>query len=401
MNQSYAGNDTEILNYAVNHDILCLDDVLDKVMASKKTSVQKKHKYTITPPTDKNGRWQTYFKDENQKRKIVRAQSEDELWDKLVKLYDAQKNNQHLTFYRLYQEWLEYKKCITSSPNTIRRHEQHYRKYFETSVLHNMKINSMDELTLEKECNQIVKKFNLSRKEWTNAKTILKGMFEYAVRKGYLTQNPLEKISITVKYRQVVKKTGKTQTYNTDELEDLNTYLNCKYTETEDTIYLAIKINFLLGLRVAELVSLKWEDIMDNQLHIVREEVRDQTTNICTVADHTKTNTDRYVFLVPKALEILQKIEHQDEYIFVRNGNRITSRQIAYVLEKYAERTGVPVKSSHKIRKTYASRLSAYGVPLDEIRELLGHTNLETTLGYIYNPMTEKETAKLITNALK
>ena len=61
---------------------------------------------------------------------------------------------------------------------------------------------------------------------------------------------------------------------------------------------------------------------------------------------------------------------------------------------------GLKTKSTHKMRKTYASNLNAHGVPLDSIRELLGHTNLQTTLGYIYNPLTEKETYNLISQAL-
>lgn len=40
------------------------------------------------------------------------------------------------------------------------------------------------------------------------------------------------------------------------------------------------------------------------------------------------------------------------------------------------------------------------GVPLDAIRELLGHTDLATTLGYIYNPLPEKDTYELISKAL-
>lgn len=69
-------------------------------------------------------------------------------------------------------------------------------------------------------------------------------------------------------------------------------------------------------------------------------------------------------------------------------------------VEKFAERQGVSTKSTHKMRKTYASNLNANGVPLDCIREMLGHSNLSTTLEYIYNPLTEKETYGLITKAL-
>ncbi len=57
-------------------------------------------------------------------------------------------------------------------------------------------------------------------------------MFEYAVRKKYLTENPMDKVKIFVKFKQVVRKTGKTETYNSDELKELNLYLDCMYTET-------------------------------------------------------------------------------------------------------------------------------------------------------------------------
>lgn len=306
-----------------------------------------------------------------------------------------------MTFHELYEEWLEYKTGLTNSPNTIKRHGQHYNKYLAPSALHNKKLKRIDELFLETECNRIVKDYNLPRKEWTNIKTILIGMFEYAVRKKYLTENPMDKVKIQVKFKQVVRKTGATQTYNTDELENLNQYLDRMYSETEDTAFLAVKLNFLLGLRVGELVALKWVDLIDdNHLHIKREEVRNQVTNQYEVVEHTKTNHDRFVVLVPKAINILQKIGRTSDYIFMRNGERLTSRKIAYVLEKYAERQGLSTKSTHKTRKTFASNLNANGVPIDCIRELLGHSDLATTLGYIYNPLTEKETYDLISIAL-
>lgn len=264
-----------------------------------------------------------------------------------------------------------------------------------------MQVRRIGTLFLESECNRLVKEYSMSRKEWNNVKTILKGCFEYAVRKEYITDNPMDDVKILVKYRQVVKKTGRTETYNTEELENLNKYLDEMYAETEDVVFLAVKINFLLGLRVGELVALKWEDCQDHShLHIVREEVRNQETNCYDVVEHTKTNRDRYVILVPKAISILEKIPKQESYIFMRDGERITARQIAYVLEKYAERQGTTTKSTHKMRKTYASNLNANGVPLDCIREMLGHSSLSTTLGYVYNPLTESETYDLISKAL-
>lgn len=390
-----------LLKDALDCGIIPVDSVLDTLMSTKREKIKKIHTYAITPPSKEGGRWQTCYKGPDGKRRNIKAQTEEELLDKLIPIYFQNSHIDKLTFHELYEEWLEYKKGVTNSPNTIKRHKQHYRKYFEPSLLDGRKIRYMDELLLETECNRIVKDFNLPRKEWCNIKTILNGMFEYAVRKKYLAENPMDKVKILVKFKQVVRKTGKTETYNSDELKELNLYLDRMYTETEDRAFLAVKLNFLLGLRVGELVALKWDDYCNiNHLHIVREEVRNQDTNQYEIAEHTKTNRDRFVVLVPKAVNLLQKLDRDGDYIFMRDGSRITSRQIAYVLEKYAERQGVATKSTHKMRKTYASNLNANGVPLDCIRELLGHSSLSTTLGYIYNPLTEKETYDLISRAL-
>ncbi|MBO4762114.1 MAG: site-specific integrase [Lachnospiraceae bacterium] len=52
------------------------------------------------------------------------------------------------------------------------------------------------------------------------------------------------------------------------------------------------------------------------------------------------------------------------------------------------------------MRKTYASMCNAKGVPIDFIREQLGHSSLSTTYGYIYNPLTEEESYNALTRAL-
>ena len=394
-------NPFDLWTFLTKNGIIDIDNVQEKIMASKRDKVRKLHPYTITPPAKQGDRWQTYYKDSTGKRKILRAQTEEELLDKLIPVYLTESRLDKLTFHQLYEEWLEYKKTVTNSPNTIKRHKQHYLKYFEPSILDNRKLGRVDDLLLEIECNRIVKESNLTRKEWGNVKTILNGMFSYAVRKRYLNANPMEKVQIHVKFKQVVRKTGKTETYNTEELENLNQYLDRMYTETGDTVFLAVKLNFLIGLRVGELASLKWSDYCDiKHLHIVREETRNQETNQYEIVEHTKTNRDRFVPLVPKAIHLLQKMEHAGEYIFMRNGERITSRQIAYVLEKYAERQGKRTKSTHKMRKTYASNLNAAGMPIDYIRETLGHSSLVTTYSYIYNPLTEKETYDILKKAL-
>ena len=45
------------------------------------------------------------------------------------------------------------------------------------------------------------------------------------------------------------------------------------------------------------------------------------------------------------------------------------------------------------------SRLNAAGLPLDQIRACLGHSNTTTTLGYIYNPLTPEESLSIMEKA--
>ena len=387
------------LTEAIDLGIIDMSAVHQSIMATKKQQVLKMHKYKIALSSD--GRYQTMFVDQTTgKRKNVKGKTEDEVLTKLVDLYFQNTYIDNLTFHDVYNEWLEHKKLTTSSVNTIVRHRQHYNRYFANSKLDKMKFNKIDSLKLEEECCQIIKNFNMSHKEWQNAKTILNGMYDLALTKKYISTNLMHDLKITVKFRQIAKKSAKTEVFNNSELPELNSYLDSMISDTHDASFYAVRINFLLGLRVGELVALKWSDIENLNLHVVREEVRNQETNTYEIEDHTKTHEDRYVTLIPQALELFNQIDHQGEYIFMRNGERLTSRQIQYVLEKYAERNDKIVKRSHKMRKTFASRLANAGVALDFVREQMGHTNLETTLSYVYNTATDAETYDLMQKAL-
>lgn len=367
------------------------------------------HPYAITEPASPDGRWQTYLKTRGRK-KLIRANTYQELLDKLYDAYASQE--EVYTLDDLFTEWLSYKEAITHSMKTIRRHEQHWRKYFDK--LKERELSSFDRLELQKECNLLVKENHLSSKEWQNVKTILSGMFDYAGEKGYIDGDMMRKVKITVKFRQVNKKSGKEETYQTDELKSLYQYIDVEFARTLDIVLMAIRFNFFVGCRVGELVALKWTDIVNgNHLHICREEIKDSVRidgtwkDVYTVADHTKTNKDRIVPLAPDAVNILSEVRKvrgylydEEDFIFMRGEKRITSRQINYALEKACTSLGMTVKRSHKIRKTVASRLYAGDVPLDFIREMLGHAELSTTLGYIFNPLSEEETYNLITKAL-
>lgn len=385
--------------------------VLRNIQMNKEQYVLRCHSYSITPPKTPDGRWRTNVMESNGKRKTLRTATYDGLIDKLYVFYSTDTKISQMSMQDLFFEWLPYKKCITNSSNTIRRHEQHWKKYFSTWSAN--LVSSYDKLELQKQCNLLIKEQNLSSKEWQNVKTILNGMFSYAFEKDYIKGNPMSDIKITVKFRQVNKKSGASETFQPCEREALMRYFDSAYAETGDSVYLALKLDFYLGLRVGELSALKWCDIIGlKDLHICREEVKNSISidsgwkDVFEIVDHTKTHRDRIVPLVKTAIALLNDLRFKsgtvsnDDFIFVRDGIRITSRQITYALEKACKKCNIKTKRTHKIRKTVASTLNANGVPTDAIREMLGHSNLETTMGYIYNPLSERETYQLISKAL-
>lgn len=370
--------------------------------------IKKAHPYKITPPKKEGGRWQTYVKDLSQAsaRKQIKAPSEDALYEALAEYYLTGE-----TFCELFCEWLNYLDGYGKTGGTLQRHEQRYDKYFASSKIADMSIRNVNILTLEAECNRIVTDFNLTRHEWQQAKTILIGVFKYAVKKGMIAKTPMEQVEIGVKCKQVNKKSSETQVYQTDEFNDLTAYLETKYTETEDDSFLAILFGLYTGVRVGELAALQFGDIEDKRLHIVREETRRKTKvngkweSTCVVVPHTKTDYDRFVTLLPQAFDVLRRLwekhpRHKpSDYLFTRDGERLRERQLAYVLEKFSERKGKRTKSTHKMRKTYASRLVACGVPIEHVRQELGHRYLSSTYDYIFNPFTSDETYELMTKA--
>lgn len=377
---------------------LDLEFIRQQINMKYDETLLKNHPYKITKLKD--GRYGTYVKDPIKGRRNIKAATKKDLEDKLLRYYSGAPSLDNTTLNDIFEDWLSFKDRITGSHNTIVRHRSHYNKYLKNTDLFAKPIALIDKNELIIFCNDLVKSYSMTRKEWINVKTVLKGLFSFAQNAKIIKTNPLEGLRITVPYRQVDKKFGDTETFNTKERKDLIAFLDREYEENGEIVYLAVKLNLYLGLRVGELTALTWGDILENRfLHINKEEIRDMESGAYKIEKHTKTRRDRYVVLVPQALEILRTIGsgRPNEMIF----KNVNSRKVNYVLEKFSEESGYAPKRSHKLRKTYASVLQENGVPIDEIRKQLGHASLATTLGYLFNPLTNDETFSKITSAFE
>lgn len=58
------------------------------------------------------------------------------------------------------------------------------------------------------------------------------------------------------------------------------------------------------------------------------------------------------------------------------------NRNVQLILTKIAEKAGVEDVYPHKIRRTMASDLINRGMPIEQVKVLLGHEYLDTTMIY-------------------
>jgi len=199
---------------------------------------------------------------------------------------------------------------------------------------------------------------------------LLKASLNKAVEWEFLAQNRLKafKLLKPLNIKQI-------DFFTKDEIK--------KILESSDTFMKnCISIFLYTGLRLGELVNLTWGDIdFDNKL------VHIQSKGKFT----PKTKKARSIPMTLKLQEILSFIRDgssvnapikPQSYIFQNNSGSPIKGQVLY--DRFVQilrQTGLS-GNIHKLRHTFASHLVISGVPLKAVQELLGHSNIQTTMRY-------------------
>lgn len=176
-------------------------------------------------------------------------------------------------------------------------------------------------------------------------------------------------------------------------------------------IQLLILLCIFTGLRSGEIAALKLSDLNGSMLKVTRTQTRhkdDDGAYIYETRESTKGRDGWRVIAIPDvAVSIIEKIaaiNPEAEYLFTNPGtnSRMISSTFSGKLKRICEYLGLPVKTLHKIRKTYASMLLDAGVSEKIVTSQMGHTDIATTRGFYYkNRYSEAEKIAVISNALK
>jgi integrase/recombinase XerD len=138
-----------------------------------------------------------------------------------------------------------------------------------------------------------------------------------------------------------------------------------------------IMMLYSTGMRLSEIASLKITDIDSKQMRIK--------------VVQGKGAKDRYTILSEQVLLELRAyylIYRPKEYLFngYRPGKPMSMRNIQHLVQKGVIQIGLDSKNYtvHTIRHSFATHLVDSGTDLHTVKELLGHSSLQTTMRYMH-----------------
>ncbi|MCA8982838.1 MAG: tyrosine recombinase XerC [Planctomycetaceae bacterium] len=203
----------------------------------------------------------------------------------------------------------------------------------------------------------------------------LRSLFRYCQREQLCTSNPAKALRTPRVGRKLPHYLTTREIGTLLEAPPANEPQGLRDRAILETLYTA-------GLRVAELVSLNLED-WDQDANILRVRGKGKKERIAPVGSYAQKALLRW--LEVRAVSPRAKSSERTALFLNRFGQRLTTRSIGRLLEKYLRETGLSSKTSpHTLRHSFATHLLDGGADLRSVQELLGHKSLTTTQIYTH-----------------
>ncbi|MCE7055115.1 tyrosine-type recombinase/integrase [Algoriphagus sp. AGSA1] len=141
---------------------------------------------------------------------------------------------------------------------------------------------------------------------------------------------------------------------------------------------------YLTGVRLSELIGLKWSDInlIEDSVKVLGKRKKER---IIPITKGLKQN----ILLYKKVFEERFSKVDQSEYFIVSNQHKqsypmMVFRIVRHYLDLFAQTSK---RSPHVLRHTFATHLLNKGADLNAVKDLLGHASLAATQVYTHNSM--------------
>jgi integrase len=144
--------------------------------------------------------------------------------------------------------------------------------------------------------------------------------------------------------------------------------------------FLLVSVCLNTALRIQDVLSLKWEDVMNTETHKIKEHIR---------ITEKKTGKQTTIIInksVKSAIKLfLKNCEIKSEYIFASSrGVPITRFEAYNIIKKGGIAIGLDYKiSCHSLRKTFGYHAWKKGTPPTLLMQIYNHSNYNITKRYL------------------
>ena len=175
--------------------------------------------------------------------------------------------------------------------------------------------------------------------------------------------------------KQLPMRKQKKTVYRVLTKEELSTFFNVCDNFKFRTIFMLV---YGSGLRIGEVANLRVEDIDSKNMRIfVRA---------------GKGNKERYTILPKQSLDMLREYwrkyrqhKRRGRIFLSESGKAITVGVIREHFRKYRRKAKINEKATvHTLRHNFATDLIERGATLIQVKELMGHSNIRSTMAYIH-----------------
>lgn len=227
----------------------------------------------------------------------------------------------------------------------------------------------------------------LSPKSKVHIRGQLSILVDYAQWRGYLPvgRNPMELVAV----QRASKRTRKVRSLNAEQFQILLAQFEgdlCWRT------LLLLAVSF--GLRISEVLGLKWRDV-----DWLQKTVRIERGVVKQICDGVKSDySARSMAVADELLDVLKlwrqvsQFAGEDDWMFaspVKLGRQpLSYTHIWETLDAASERAGIGHVSSHIFRHTYRTWLDSTGSPIGVQKQLMRHSDIRTTMNIYGDAIT-------------
>lgn len=201
----------------------------------------------------------------------------------------------------------------------------------------------------------------------------IKSLFSFAQRIGYIRVNPGEMLNAPTKeetkHRKMLSE------------EEIITLVRSDLSARDEAI---LRVLYSSGCRVSELISLRWQDVIEQPNGTVILVIRGKGGK--TRESGISTGACRSLLNVKPMIGL-----DMADYVFKSKRNRRMDRTtVNWLFSRLSEKIGKPI-SPHWFRHSHVSHALARGANPVDVQEQVGHSSLEVTTGYAHKQRSSSD----------